>query len=437
MEKDKIKNIAEAIIKKRSKVSVIWLIPLIALIIGSWLFYKSVRDAGTDISITFDTGKGIIAGKTLIKYEGVTVGTVKDVRLKEDFDGVIVDATINSKNSNIAVEGTIFWVVRPRLSLKEVSGLDALVSGVYITAQIGEGEEKEEFMGSTEPPLPDSDLPGTHIVLISKHSNSLAVGSPVYYRGIHVGEVGRIELDHDQQDVFTHVRVFQKYENLVTTNVRFWNSSGITVDASPSGLKVNTEGLEHILTGGISFDIKKDHSKGSVVSDDWVYTLYDNYDLAMNDVEDYGSQLQITLKSPHLGSLKPGSPIHYRQIKVGKVTGVELSDTAESVLIDAVIDKKYTPLVRENSVFWNASGVGLEIELFSAKVKTESLESLLSGGISFATPGGGKRKFQQGKRAKKFVSGLAKKVSNGHIFKLHDNLQDHWLEWAPKIPLNN
>ena len=139
--------------------------------------------------------------------------------------------------------------------------------------------------------------------------------------------------------------------------------------------------------------------------------------------------LHVVLQAERLGSLKPGSPVYYREIKVGQIESHELGPTAERVHIHATIHEKYAPLVRENTVFWNASGIGVDIGFSGLQIQTESLESLLHGGIAFATPSG-----ETG-----WFSGAAAEVAapakDGALFKLHPKLDKKWLKWSPKIPL--
>jgi paraquat-inducible protein B len=131
--------------------------------------------------------------------------------------------------------------------------------------------------------------------------------------------------------------------------------------------------------------------------------------------------LRITLSAPRRGSIKPGVIISYREVPVGKVLSFELGKTADRVFIHALIEPRYAPLVHSGSRFWHTSGVGVDASLFNGvKVRTESLESLMEGGISFATP----NETQMGNRA-----------LNGQTFALHDDAEDEWLTWAPKIPL--
>ncbi|MCI5144218.1 MAG: MCE family protein [Candidatus Electrothrix sp. AR3] len=129
--------------------------------------------------------------------------------------------------------------------------------------------------------------------------------------------------------------------------------------------------------------------------------------------------LNLILEAARIGSLKKGSPVYYRQVKVGQVTGLELGPTAQNVWIHLVVFQKYRRIVRCSSRFWNAGGVRVIAGLFSGiSVETESLESIVAGGIALATP-----------------DELGRPAKNGDHFILADNSEEEWLQWAPKIKL--
>jgi paraquat-inducible protein B len=131
--------------------------------------------------------------------------------------------------------------------------------------------------------------------------------------------------------------------------------------------------------------------------------------------------LSLVLSAARRGSLKPGVPVTYREITVGKVTGYELGQTADRVLVHILIEPKYAPLVRSGSRFWNTSGVGFDIGLFNGlTVRTESLETAIQGGIAFATPDGER---------------MGNPARAEQTFPLFDKFEDEWLTWAPKISL--
>ena len=188
-------------------ISAIWLFPIVALVIGGWLVYQTLSQKGPVITIAFKTADGIEATKTLIKFREVEVGLVESIAIKEDLSGVVVTAEMKKEATPHLTESTRFWVVRPRLGLREISGLGTLVSGAFIEIDPGKGgDPKRDYVGLEEPPLITTDEPGKEYILVAEKLGSYTTGSPVYYRGIEVGEVLDHELTENRKEI--QVRVF-------------------------------------------------------------------------------------------------------------------------------------------------------------------------------------------------------------------------------------
>src|SRR3982751_4785822 len=193
-----------AVARKRGwTVSLVWLIPAVALIIGAWLGVKAVLDRGPTITISFKTAEGLEAGKTKIKYKNVDIGEVTAVRVsKERLQGVIATAELAKETKPYLVEDVRFWIVRPRIAGGQVSGLGTLFSGSYINVDLGKSDKpRHEFVGLEIPPIVTGDIPGRQFVLHSKALGSLGIGSPVYYRQVEVGSVVAHELNKDGNGV--------------------------------------------------------------------------------------------------------------------------------------------------------------------------------------------------------------------------------------------
>ena len=182
--KQEIVEPAEPVIRRRGRLSSIWIIPIIAACIGGWLYYRSVVEAGTPITIYFDNGAGIQPGKTAIRYEGVEVGRVDRLEVSEDYQQVVVYATLEKSAAEMAREDTQLWLVKPRVSVEGVSGLDTLLSGVYISIRPGEGKEEDVFRALEEPPKRNPNEPGLHLKLTAARLGSAIPGTGVYYRNI-------------------------------------------------------------------------------------------------------------------------------------------------------------------------------------------------------------------------------------------------------------
>lgn len=266
----------DALLVKHHRFSIIWVVPLIALAVAGWLIYDTYSNRGVDITITFEDGSGLVAGKTLIEYRGVQVGTVQHVRLSENLSDVVVHARLDNSASGLAKEGSEFWVVRPEIGLTGVRGLDTLLSGNYIGLYPGTGKLQRDFKGLSAPPAAGPGQPGLSLILQAPKLASLQIGSPVYYREFKVGQVDQVSLASDARSVHVHIHIKEGYHNLIRENTRFWNASGIGMDLGLLGVKVKTESLESLLTGGIAFATPPNDSMGGTVTDNTVFQLYDS-----------------------------------------------------------------------------------------------------------------------------------------------------------------
>ena len=280
--------------RSRRRLSVAWLVPIAALLLTGVLGFQAFQKKGIAISISFPQAHGIAPDDAIV-YRGLRVGTVRDVRLSDDLARVIVLAEIRRDADAIAREGSQFWIVRPQVSLREISGLDTLLGSRYIAV--------EPDITSTE--------------------------SRLEFTGLHVAPVVRVA----SQDA-----------------------------------------------------------------------------------------LIITLKAKRRGSIVPGSPVYYRDVTVGRIRSLSLALDSTGVLIIAEIDERYAPLVRENSRFWDSSGIGFDFGIFRGlTVQADSIESIVMGGVAFATPS---------------VKRMGERVANGHLFEMEEEADDDWLAWRPEIAIS-
>lgn len=264
------------IVVKHHRFSIIWVVPIIALLIAGWLIYTTYSSKGPDITITFKDGSGLIEGKTELQYLGVKVGIVNEVDLS-NLTNVVVKASLDKSAAGLATEGTSFWVVRPEISLAGVRGLDTLISGPYITMVPGKGGTPQKtFTGLPGQPAAGPNEPGLNIVLQAEKLASLKNGDPIYYREFKVGEVDQVSIASDAKTVHIHVHILNKYENLVRENTKFWNASGIGMSLGLFGAKIKTESLQSILSGGVSFATPPNDEMGGNVADGTVFKLYDD-----------------------------------------------------------------------------------------------------------------------------------------------------------------
>lgn len=331
--------VPEAEVKTSRGISIVWLVPLVAAVIGIWLAYTTLQERGPTITITFDNAEGLEAGKTKVKYKDVEVGTVESVRLSEDLKHILVTAEMVKEAESYMTEGTRFWVVSPRLGAGGVSGLGTLLSGVYIGVDPKPGAAASEFVGLAEPPLITSDTPGRHFTLRATTRGSISRGSSVYFRGIEVGQVVDYTLADDNQSLDIQVFVRAPHDQLVQDNSRFWNASGFRASVSANGVQVATESVQALLSGGIAFDTPMRATPGKPSPENTAFVLYDSYESV--------TQAGFTTKVPYVvqfdesvRGLTPGAPVEFRGMRVGTVSdvGLQIDVATESIRIPVTIE---------------------------------------------------------------------------------------------------
>ncbi|SDI66364.1 PqiB family protein [Pseudomonas panipatensis] len=480
--------------RKTSNWSAIWILPLIALAIGAWLAWRAYDQAGVVIHIQFESGEGIQPNKTEVIFKGIAIGKVIDMHVNRPNLSVNATIEMRKESADYLSRQTRFWLVKPRVSLAGVTGLETLVSGNYIAVDPVKGDLHHDFVALKEPPPLSDSLPGLHLVLKAERLGSLEQGSPIYYRQIQVGQVKSYQLADDQKTIEVKIHIEPAYADLVRKNTRFWNASGITLSGNLTGLKLHTESLASIAAGGIAFATPENYPDSPPTDPSKPFRLYEDFDAAqsglnvhlkVHDVsglsagstpvvyngvqvgtvknidmdqdfngatatlsmdprtEDFLNSstefwmvkpsislagitglealvkgnyiavrfgkageptrefsirpkapplnldapgLHIVLTSDKLGSLDVGTPILYRQLQVGTVQSYQLSRDRQRVVIGVHIEPEYANLVNTSSRFWNVSGVTLSGDLNGIKFKSESLQTLISGGIAFDTP---------------------------------------------------
>ena len=309
---------------QKRRISIVWLVPLVALAIGGWLVYKAISEKGPTITITFKSAAGLEAGKTKIKYKDVELGQVDSIELGEDLSQVIVKAELVKQAKNFLSENTRFWVVRARVAAGGVSGLGTLFSGAYIGLDPGKpGKPATHFQGLEVPPVVTADLPGSHFVLRASSLGSLNIGDPVYFRRIEVGQVVSYKLDEDGQAVTIKVFVHDPHHKLVRKNTRFWNASGLDVAIGAEGIRVDTESFVTLMIGGIAFDTPANMEPGEPAEENDVFDLYKNRESISEKTYAQKNRWLLHFDGGVRG-LKVGAPVELQGIQIGQVLDVNL-----------------------------------------------------------------------------------------------------------------
>ena len=318
--------------RKRRSISLVWIIPLVAVLVGLYLIVHALRTQGPTIDIEFKTAEGLEAGKTRIKYKNVDIGTVQTITLGPEKKGVVVKAQMTRNATDLLVEDTRFWIVKPRIAGGQISGLTTLLSGSYIGMDVGKStDSRREFVGLDIQPAVTTDEPGREFLLHAADIGSLDIGSPVYFRRFQVGEVTAIQLDPDGKGVTAHVFIHSPNEKYVSQNTRFWQASGIDVTIDGNGVKLSTQSLVSVVVGGIAFQSPAAESPGPAVVNGTAFVLFDDERTAMKRSE---AQLEkyIAYFTDSIRGLNVGAQVEFRGYVVGEVRAIEMEfdrDTRE------------------------------------------------------------------------------------------------------------
>ncbi|WP_104203526.1 intermembrane transport protein PqiB [Billgrantia saliphila] len=310
------------------RLSPIWIVPIVAVLIGLWLVYDNYRSRGPVITLTMSSAEGIEAGSTLIKTRNVEVGRVERVQLSEDLSHAVITARMSPEAEPMLTEGSRFWVVKPRIGREGISGLGTVLSGAYIQLEPGGGEPGvREFQVSDQPPVAPADAAGLRVNLISQLGNSLRAGDPVTYQGYTVGRVEEVDFDPDSRRMNQRIFIESPYDRLVTENTRFWSASGVDLRLDADGFRVNVESLEALLGGGVTFGVPDDLPRGRPVENDTNFNLYADEESARQGT--FNRYLEyVLLVEDSVRGLSRGAPVEFRGVRIGTVAAVPWQFTA-------------------------------------------------------------------------------------------------------------
>ncbi|WP_415767543.1 intermembrane transport protein PqiB [Pseudomonas sp. ZB1P45] len=314
---------------RRFSVSLVWIVPIVAVLVGISLVVHTMLQEGPTITVTFKTGSGLTANKTEVKYRNVVIGHVSDVELSNDQKSVNATIKLSKQAESFTREDSQFWVVRPRIGAGGVSGIDTLLSGDYIGADIGQANARaKNFTGLENPPPITYGEPGKRFTLHTEDLGSLDIGSPVYYRKIPVGQVVAYALDADGKGVNIEVFIHAPNDAYVTENTRFWNASGIDVNVGANGFSVKTESLSSILVGGIAFRAPEYSPNDQPAAEDKAFDLFEDQLTALAPPSGKGQFLSLRFDQA-LRGLKVGAPVEFLGIEFGRVVAVNLDFDAK------------------------------------------------------------------------------------------------------------
>ena len=364
------RTLPQATTRRSRRFSIIWIVPLAAVAIGGWLAWDTLSKEGPTIKISFDGGEGLQAGQSQLKYKDIVFGTVKSLALSPDQTHVVVTVATTRQAERLLTEGTIFWVVKPRLFAGNVSGIETLLSGSYIgmLPAATAGKSQREFVGREDPPVLGAHVAGRTFFLKSKRIGAVSVGSPIFFRDLAVGEVLGWDIADMAEYVTIHAFVRAPYDSYVHDQTRFWNASGVSIKLGGTGIDVQMESLKALLLGGVAFETPVAEIHTAETSEDHVFPLFADRETA--NAASYTRKIPaISYFSGSVSGLAPGAAVTVHGLKVGEVTDVRLTYDAAK---DAVLAPVRYEIEPERVV-----GVGKRV----FKTDAESVQALLKQGL--------------------------------------------------------
>ncbi|MDI2090995.1 PqiB family protein [Commensalibacter oyaizuii] len=319
---------------RKVRFSLVWVIPILVAILAVYLGWKAIYNAGPTITVTFETADGIVSEQTQVKNKSVVLGTVKSVSLSKDMRHVDVQIAMTRRAAPFITSNAKFWVVRPRFNGANISGLETLISGAYIAFDPGHyqtGKRQRQFKGLESPPGIRSDQPGTTYTLATESLGSLGEGAPIFYRDTIAGEV----LDYQMPPggvgpILLHIFLKKPYDTYLRSNSSFWNVSGVKIGFGPSGVNVELQSIQALMSGGVTFDVldrstmhkQEDPNKVSVPANTQ-FKLYSDKDAAENARYQDNVHL-VTYVTSSVKGLAKGSRVTLFGLQIGTVQDVSL-----------------------------------------------------------------------------------------------------------------
>jgi paraquat-inducible protein B len=319
----------QAKISQGRSFSGIWIIPLIALLLGVYMVVHTWLTEGPTITVAFSNASGLTEGKTKIKYRSVDMGVVEEVRLNDNFDGVVATIKLDRQTLPLLRDDTRFWVVTARVGMGNISGLDTLLSGAYIQLAPGTGKQgQRDFVALEQPPLTPTGAPGLRLKLISERAASVSAGDAVLYNHYKVGRVESMTFDPRDRKAHYTLFIDAPYHELVDSQSRFWDVSGISMSAGADGFKLETGSMDTVLLGGVAFGLPPGMTKGEPVEHNTEFELYSSYDDILKNPFHFGTYYVVSF-SQSIKGLSAGAPVEYRGIPLGRVERILLKESIE------------------------------------------------------------------------------------------------------------
>lgn len=327
-------------VRPRHRLSAIWIVPLLAILVGIGLAVQAIRALGPEITIQFVVAEGLEANKTRVKFKDVEIGTVKRIALNPDRKTVRISVQMDKQAEGLLVEDSRFWVVRPRVAAGGISGLATLLSGAYIAVDPGKSKlARDTFVGLETPPLVTSDTPGSIFLLSASDLGSLDIGTPVFFRRSQVGRVIAYSIQKEGKGVDVRVFIDAPYDHFVRQDSRFWHASGIGVSLNSEGVKLDMQSLVSLALGGIAFSSSTGDEDEPVpkAESGTTFILYGDASEAKRIPETRVQKYKLTFRES-LRGLTVGAPVDFRGLIAGEVSRIDLGFEREKTDFSMIVE---------------------------------------------------------------------------------------------------
>lgn len=377
-----IGELPEIVVPKKRGISIVWIIPIVAALVGGWLAFKTISEKGPTITITFEDGGGLEVDKTKIKYKAIGIGTVRSVDLIPDLSGVVVTAELTKGSTEHLTENTKFWVVRPRIGLGGISGLDTLVSGAYIAIDPQSGPSARTFVGLEKPPGVTRDEKGSKFQLRAESLGSNTPGAPIFYHDMEVGRILSTKLKEDGTGVVIDIFIQAPHHLRVRDTSRFWQVSGFEISMGAEGLNVKMESLSSLLSGGIAFDTPATAGGANEPSKPGtVFKVFKSFSSIKEEKYILTRPFLVNFDGSVRG-LSAGAPVEFRGIKIGSVSDIAIAVDPKSLEIKIPVLLEIQPerVVSTNKAQMQKDNYGIMKRLVERGLRAQlQTGSLLTG----------------------------------------------------------
>lgn len=308
-----------------SRASIVWIIPILALLITLGIAWQAYSSRGPLIEITFKSGSGIAERETELRYRDVAVGVVEDVKFTPDLSGVVAYVRLDKEVAPFIDVAASFWVVQPELTARGVSGLDTVLSGVYIEGAWDStiGPPQSRFQGLEQTPLFRQGQQGLEITLRTTPGGSLVDNSPITYRGIEVGRVGKARIAPMGNFAVAEAIIYDPHTNLITPSTRFWDTSGFTFSVGPGGAEIDFSSFATLVSGGLTFDTFV--SGGGRVTDGTVFEVFPDSAAARDSLFNASEVETLEMRvvfDENISGLAVDAPVELSGLRIGSVQSI-------------------------------------------------------------------------------------------------------------------